>query len=160
MKRITLYLLTAAALFTLVSCGAAHSAADGVGAILAPTDDATSVTSYSKVSDLDAANYTDIHAYIRSRVSGTNRGPSSVNSGTDPIYVVDGIQVGSIDGLSPMDVYSVEFVKDSSAAIYGFRGVNGVYNIVTKAGHRAKEAEAEARRAAREARRSARREKK
>ena len=156
MKRIPLFLLTAAVLFTLVSCGATHSAADGVGAILAPTDDVTSTTSYSHLSDLDAVNYTDIHAYIRSRIKGTNHGPSSVNAGTDPIYIVDGIQVSSIDGMSPMDVYSVEFIKDSSTAIYGFRGVNGVYNIVTKAGHRAKEAEAEARRAAKEARRAAR----
>lgn len=123
---------------------------------IAPSDDATSATSYSKVSDLDAANYTDIYAYIRSKVSGTNRGPSSINSGTDAIYVVDGIQVPNIDGMSPMDIYSVEYVKDSSAAIYGFRGVNGVFNIVTKAAHMQKEAEAEARRAAKEARRAAR----
>lgn len=117
---------------------------------------ATKYSSYQLMSDLDAANYTDIHSYIRSKVSGTNRGVTSVNSGTDPIYVVDGIQVSSIDGMSPIDIYSVEFIKDASASIYGFRGVNGVFNIVTKAGHAQKENEAAARELAKLQRREAR----
>ena len=120
----------------------------------------TKFSSYSRLDEHDQSNYTDIHAYIRAHVSGTYRGPSSVNSGIHPIYVVDGLQVESIDGMSPMEVYSVEFIKDSSAAIYGFRGVNGVYNIVTKAAHRQREAQAEAKKAEREARKAAREAKK
>lgn len=128
--------------------GEAHS--------IVASDDAVMPTSYSKMSDLDAANFTDIHAYIRSKVSGTYRGPSSVNAGTDPIYVVDGMQVSSIDGMSPRDIYSVEFLKDAAATIYGVRGANGVFNIVTKAAHQQKEAEAAARKAARAERRAKR----
>lgn len=120
----------------------------------------TKFSSYSRLNETDQTSYTDIYAYIRSHVSGTNRGPSSINSGTEPMYIVDGIQVSSLDGMSPMDVYSVEFIKDASAAIYGFRGVNGVYNIVTKAAHRQAEADAEAKKAAREAQKAARAEKK
>lgn len=116
----------------------------------------TKFSSYNRLDENDQANYTDIYAYIRSHVSGTWRGPTSINSGTEPLYIVDGIQVSSLDGMRPIDVYSVEFIKDASASIYGFRGVNGVFNIVTKAAHHQQEEQAAAKKAAREAKRAAR----
>lgn len=61
------------------------------------------------------------------------RGASSINAGSDPIYVVDGF-VGS--ALPPAeDIESVEILKDASAtAIYGSRGANGVIIVTTKRG--------------------------
>lgn len=53
----------------------------------------------------------------------------------EPLYVVDGMQVGGIDFLNPNDIASVEVLKDAAAtAIYGARGANGVVMITTIAG--------------------------
>ena len=68
------------------------------------------------------------------------RGVATVNGSADPLYVVDGVQVGtSIDFLNPADVESIEILKDASAtAIYGTRGANGVIMITTKNGNKGK----------------------
>ena len=68
------------------------------------------------------------------------RGVATVNGSADPLYVVDGVQVGSsIDFLNPTDVESIEILKDASAtAIYGTKGANGVVIITTKKGGRGK----------------------
>ena len=68
------------------------------------------------------------------------RGVATVNGSADPLYVVDGVQVGtSIDFLNPADVESIEILKDASAtAIYGTRGANGVVMITTKNGNKGK----------------------
>lgn len=59
------------------------------------------------------------------------RGVSSVSSGTDPLWVVDGI-IGSSD-IAMADIESIEVLKDASAtAIYGSRGSNGVIIVTTK----------------------------
>jgi TonB-dependent SusC/RagA subfamily outer membrane receptor len=57
------------------------------------------------------------------------QGPSSITSGTEPIYVVDGMVVESIDGISPAMVESVSVLKGASASIYGSRGANGAILI-------------------------------
>lgn len=52
-----------------------------------------------------------------------------------PLFVVDGIQVGDIDFLSPSDIESIDVLKDAaSAAIYGSRAANGVVLVTTKKG--------------------------
>ena len=63
------------------------------------------------------------------------RGVTTVN-GTDPLYVVDGMPVGTnINFLNNNDIESMEVLKDASAAaIYGTRGSNGVILITTKKG--------------------------
>lgn len=53
----------------------------------------------------------------------------------DPLYIVDGMAVGSIDYLNPGDIESIDVLKDAaSAAIYGARAANGVVLITTKKG--------------------------
>ncbi|WP_051536122.1 SusC/RagA family TonB-linked outer membrane protein [Marinilabilia salmonicolor] len=65
------------------------------------------------------------------------RGVGSVNLSSAPLYVVDGMPVGSIEGLDPNSIQSVSILKDaSSAAIYGSRAANGVLLITTKKGNR------------------------
>ncbi len=60
------------------------------------------------------------------------RGTGTTNN-TDPLFVVDGFPMSSIDFLSPNDISSIEILKDASAtAIYGSRGANGVVMITTK----------------------------
>lgn len=62
------------------------------------------------------------------------RGIGTVNN-NDPLYVVDGMFVSSINYLNPSDIARLEVLKDASAtAIYGSRGANGVVLITTHKG--------------------------
>jgi len=63
------------------------------------------------------------------------RGTSSITSGSDPIYIVDGVQTYNTNEINPSDIESFTVLKDaSSAAIYGSSGANGVVLITTKRG--------------------------
>ena len=63
------------------------------------------------------------------------RGIGSINSSTDPLYVVDGVAMENIQFLNPYDIQNVEVLKDASAtSIYGARGSNGVILVTTKRG--------------------------
>ena len=63
------------------------------------------------------------------------RGVGTINSSSDPLYVVDGVVMESIQFLNPNDIESMEVLKDaSSTAIYGARGANGVILISTERG--------------------------
>ena len=64
------------------------------------------------------------------------RGVATINGSAAPLYVVDGIQVGTnADFVSPADIESIDVLKDASAtAIYGAAGANGVIMITTKHG--------------------------
>jgi TonB-dependent starch-binding outer membrane protein SusC len=94
-----------------------------------------------------------------SSVSIRVRGQSTINSGAEPLYVIDGVPVqihgksgadyglgdalgnGTISTISPLstinpsDIVSMEILKDASAtAIYGSQGSNGVVLVTTKRG--------------------------
>lgn len=83
------------------------------------------------------------------------RGQSSLNSGNDPLYVIDGVplettSLSSLNGweqhglnpladINPSDIESIEVLKDgASTAIYGSRAANGVILITTKRGKEGK----------------------
>ncbi|MEO5996664.1 MAG: TonB-dependent receptor [Chitinophagaceae bacterium] len=82
-------------------------------------------------------------------ISVNIRGISSINGSTQPLYVVDGVQIQSgqdvnyggqssadpLAGLNPEDVEDIQILQGPSAtAIYGSRGTNGVVLITTKKG--------------------------
>ncbi|RHR36803.1 SusC/RagA family TonB-linked outer membrane protein [Parabacteroides sp. AF18-52] len=64
------------------------------------------------------------------------RGSNSLAGGNEPLYVIDGMPVESMNSdINPEDILSMEVLKDaSSTAIYGSRGANGVVMITTKRG--------------------------
>lgn len=64
------------------------------------------------------------------------RGISTVNAGSDPLYIVDGVPMErGFANMNTNDIESIEVLKDASAAaIYGSRGSNGVVLITTKKG--------------------------
>ena len=70
------------------------------------------------------------------------RGPGSINSNTEPLYVIDGMPVQDVTGrgldwLNPGDILRIEILKDASTtSIYGVRGSNGVVLITTRRGKR------------------------
>ena len=63
------------------------------------------------------------------------RGYSSNGGNLSPLYIVDGLQVGSIQYIDPSLIESIEILKDAaSAAIYGAEAGNGVVLVTTKTG--------------------------
>lgn len=97
----------------------------------------------------DDNNYTQNLADFLRRVPGVNvtgsannqmvtvRGISSINSGIEPLFVIDGQTVGSDYNhvnsmLNVRDIDYVRVLKGSDAAIYGVRGGNGVIVIATR----------------------------
>ncbi|MBR7018040.1 MAG: TonB-dependent receptor [Prevotella sp.] len=52
-----------------------------------------------------------------------------------PLYVIDGVAGGNLDGINPADIESIDILKDAaSAAIYGARAANGVILVTTRQG--------------------------
>ena len=69
--------------------------------------------------------------------SMTIRGTNSINSGTSPLYILDGVAISASDfnTINPADIESMSVLKDaSSTSIYGARAANGVIVITTKRG--------------------------
>jgi TonB-linked SusC/RagA family outer membrane protein len=62
------------------------------------------------------------------------RGGMSITQSNEPLYVIDGVpQTGGIGFLDPMDIETIDVLKDaSSTSIYGAQGGNGVILITTK----------------------------
>jgi len=58
------------------------------------------------------------------------RGIGTINGSTDPLFIVDGVEVSSLDFLNVYDIECVEVMKD--AFIYGSRGANGAILVTTK----------------------------
>lgn len=86
--------------------------------------------------------YQSIYDMIRGRVPGVEvsgksikmSGSSSLNISTEPLFVVDGIIVNSIDDIAPETVKTIEVLKGPAASVYGTRGANGVILITRKTG--------------------------
>ncbi len=83
------------------------------------------------------ASYSSIYDMIRGELAGVQvvgksikvQGANSFNLSTEPLLVIDGMVVSSIDDIPPQMVKSIEVLKGSSASIYGSRGANGVIII-------------------------------
>ena len=68
------------------------------------------------------------------------RGQASLSGTTQPLWVIDGVIVGSSAGdLNPADIETMTVLKDAaSTAIYGSDGANGVIVVTTKKGREGK----------------------
>ncbi len=95
-------------------------------------------------SDFDFSQYSNMYELIRGRFAGvqiTNgeiiiRGQNSINSSSAALIVVDGVPADQsiLSSIPPIQVKSINVIKDGSSAIYGSRGANGVVIIETKRG--------------------------
>ncbi len=111
--------------------------------------DVTTAVSTVSVKDMDERPIVSAAQAIQGKAAGVNvyqpngapggemvirvRGTTSFNGSNSPLYVVDGVPVDNLNFLSPMDIASMQILKDaSSAAIYGSRAANGVVLITTK----------------------------
>jgi TonB-dependent SusC/RagA subfamily outer membrane receptor len=94
--------------------------------------------------DVDFSQYSNMYELIQGRFAGVQvvngeiiiRGVNSINSSSAALIVLDGSPVDNsiLATLPPIQVKSVNIIKDGSAAIYGARGANGVVLIETKKG--------------------------
>ncbi len=70
------------------------------------------------------------------------RGAGSINSGNDPLYVIDGYPTTDselFNSISPTDIDDIQILKDAaSSAIYGSKAGNGVIIVTTKSGRTGK----------------------
>lgn len=93
-------------------------------------------TSVSSIDGTESrfASYTSVYEMLKGTVPGVLvngnrvliRGFTTMFGSNEPLYIVDGIPVSSLDDLSPGLVRSIEVLKGPAAAIYGSRGANGV----------------------------------
>lgn len=131
--------------------------------------DVTGSISSVKKEDIQNISVSSIEGALQGRAAGVQftassgelgggvsirvRGPSSINAGNQPLFIVDGVPisqenvgagglgVGASPGQTPLlninpnDIESVEILKDAAAsAMYGARAANGVVLITTKRG--------------------------
>lgn len=112
----------------------------------------TGSASVIKADVLETALVTDATSALAGKVAGVQllnsngqpgvspkvriRGVGSINAGTSPLYVVDGIPYdGDIASINTQDIESMTVLKDAAAAaLYGARGANGVILVTTKQG--------------------------
>jgi len=96
----------------------------------------------NQVDRIDGTNkkysaYTSIYDMLRGEIPGVQvngksisiQGVSSFTLTDEPLFVVDGMVVSSIDDIQPIMVKSIEVLKGPAASIYGSRGANGVIMI-------------------------------
>lgn len=102
--------------------------------------------------DLEVRNVTSPIAAIEGRATGVQftsasgqpgsspgiviRGVGTLNSSSDPLFIVDGVQYeGSLNTINQEDIQSFTILKDAaSTSLYGSRAANGVVMITTKSG--------------------------
>jgi TonB-dependent SusC/RagA subfamily outer membrane receptor len=97
-----------------------------------------------RTKDINTANR-NILDVIKGRIPGVQvmgnqvliRGPNTLYGNTQPLFLIDGMQVKDVQSLLDIplnDIDRVEVLKGPSAAIYGSRGANGVVAVYTKRG--------------------------
>ncbi|MEX2347597.1 MAG: TonB-dependent receptor [Balneolaceae bacterium] len=130
----------------------------------APTNRRELTGSISSVSadDITGVSLQNTESLLQGRAAGVNvistsgnpggafkvavRGNGSINAATEPLYIVDGVQISfdqqstltsssPLNAINPNDIESIEVLKDASAAsIYGSQAAAGVVLITTKGG--------------------------
>lgn len=91
--------------------------------------------------DKTTVSFRTIYDMIRGRIAGVVvqqdntiivRGINSIRNNSEPLFIVDGNFVQSIDFVVPNEVKSITVLKDAEASIYGSRGASGVIVIKLK----------------------------
>ncbi len=115
------------------------------------TKEVTSAVTSIKAKDFNAGNVTSAAGLLQGKVAGLTisrsggdpngsvgirlRGLSTIGAQAEPLVVIDGVPGGSLSNIDPMDIESIDVLKDgSAAAIYGTRGSSGVILVTTKKG--------------------------
>lgn len=126
------------------------------GSVSAVKGDGISETPVTSVDKMLTGKMAGVQVTAASGQPGANsqiriRGTSSINAGSDPLWVVDGIPVMAGDqsyftnsgnamaAVNPNDIESITVLKDAAAtSVYGSRAANGVILVTTKSGKEGK----------------------
>ncbi|MGV3588243.1 MAG: SusC/RagA family TonB-linked outer membrane protein [Adhaeribacter sp.] len=117
--------------------------------------DLTGAVSQVKATQLENENPNSVQDVLRGNIAGLNvgldasakgggslqvRGQNSLNAGSSPLIVLDGIiYYGALSDINPNDIETIDVLKDaSSAAVYGAKSASGVVLITTKKGKEGK----------------------
>ena len=117
--------------------------------------DLTGAVGSVKATQLENENPASVQDVLRGNIAGVNvsastsakgggslliRGRSSINGGTSPLIVLDGvIYPGDLTDINPNDINTIDVLKDaSSAAVFGAKSASGVILITTKRGTKLK----------------------
>lgn len=119
-----------------------------VGSVTAVSGDIVENTPVANVGDALQGQVAGLQVFTSSgepssSVSMRIRGISSINSDSEPLFILDGspISSGAFTALNPNDIETMTVLKDASAtAIYGSRAANGVVILTTKKGKRGQKA--------------------
>ena len=122
--------------------------------VMKKSDLVGSVTSV-KVDDFINTPTSDVQNMLKGRAAGVQvtlnnaepggnssiliRGKRSIEGSNNPLVIVDGVPVNSMDDVNPNTISSIEVLKDAaSQSIYGARASNGVILITSKKGEKGK----------------------
>ena len=111
---------------------------DVTGSVSSVTGDALTQVPVATVSDALQGKLSGVSVMSQDgRPGGATtirvRGGGSITQSNDPLFIVDGIAVSTIDDIPADQIESIDVLKDaSSTAIYGARGANGVILVTTK----------------------------
>ena len=111
---------------------------DLTGSVASVTGDALTQVPVSNVSEALQGKLSGVNVISQDGRPGAEmsirvRGGGSITQSNDPLFIVDGIAVSSIDDIPADLIESIDVLKDaSSTAIYGARGANGVILVTTK----------------------------
>lgn len=106
-------------------------------------EDLTFAVSNLQQDNSEFSNYSSIYDLLRGRFPGVEiintpagpaiqvRGTNSLTLTGEPLFIVDAIPVDDISSIEPVNIRSINVLKDASAAYYGSRGTNGVILIET-----------------------------
>ncbi len=115
--------------------------------------DLTGAISTIKTEELQAESPRSVQDLLRGNSAGLNigfansakgdadlqvRGKNTLKAGSSPLIVLDGVIFeGDLSDINPMDIASIDVLKDaSSAAVYGAKAANGVIVMMTQKGGR------------------------
>jgi TonB-dependent SusC/RagA subfamily outer membrane receptor len=107
-------------------------------------EDLTFAVSNLQQENNEYSNFSSIYDLLRGRFPGVDvtntasgpaiqvRGTNSLTLAGEPLFIVDGIPVDDISTIEPVNIRSINVLKDAAAAYYGSRGTNGVILIETR----------------------------
>ena len=115
-----------------VNVGYGHVKKGGLNSSVSHLGKGKTTATYTDIADYIQANAPGVMVQKGSRTRYIIRGIGTNSDATDPLLLVDGVEVDTFDNLLPSQVDYIDVIKDGSAAMYGARGANGVIMITTK----------------------------
>lgn len=103
------------------------------GSVVSVNSKEINVTKTANVTNALAGKLPGLRVVQRSGQPGADGASLEIRNYGTPLVIVDGFE-RSLSDLDPNDIESISVLKDASAAVYGFKGGNGVILVTTKKG--------------------------